>query len=109
MKRLFAILMFSLTVVGSYANHPFSAPAPDADIEIYPSVVSSELNINVDENLANGTVTVSIFNAVGEIVLEETLGLGLNKLDVTKLSKGNYVAVVRANDTYKSKSSFDVV
>lgn len=109
MNRFFAILIFSLTVAGSYANHLVNTPAPNADIEIYPSVVSSELNINVDENLANGAVTVSIFNSVGEIVLEETLGLGLNKLDVTKLAKGNYIAVVRANDAYKSKSSFDVV
>jgi hypothetical protein len=52
---------------------------------------------------------VSIFNSLGEIIIEEKLGLGLNKIDTSNLEKGNYVAVVRENDEYKNKSSFEVL
>ena len=109
MKRIFAILIISLSAVSSQANITFNNSNSEVGIEIYPATVSNELNIQVDEKLANGAVTVSVFNSVGEIVLEETLGLGLNKIDVTKLSNGSYVAVVRENDVYKSKSSFEVI
>ena len=97
--------MILLFATAAFANDPVS----ESGVEIYPNVVNEELNIDVDEQLANGRVTVSVFNSVGEIVLEETLGLGLNKLDVTGLTNGSYVAVVRQNDVYKSKSDFEVI
>jgi len=109
MKRIFGILMIILVAVGSQANTLFNDPVSESGIEIYPTTVSNELNIDVDDKLAETTVTVSVFNSVGEIVLQETLGLGLNKVDVSKLPHGNYVAVVRENDEYKSKSNFEVV
>lgn len=109
MKHLFATLFLSITLTAGFANGLVHAVAYSSDIEIYPSAVSGLLNIDVDENLANGVVTVSIFNSIGEIVLEEVLGLGLNKVDVSSLAKGSYVAVVRENEKYKSKSSFEVI
>ena len=92
-----------------YAKTELRASNSNSGIEIYPTVVNSELNIEIDDKLANGKVTVSIFNSVGEIVMEEILGLGLNKLNVEKFAKGDYTAVVRENDVYKSKSDFEVI
>jgi len=109
MKRIFGILIISLVAVSSQANSTVNNSISVAGIEIYPTNDSNELNIEVDKKLANGTVTVSVFNSIGEIVLEETLGFGLNTLDVANLGKGAYVAVVRENGVYKSKSDFEVV
>ena len=108
MTRIFAILMISLVTINSQANTYFNDPISENGIEFYAITTPGELNIEVDEELDNQVVTVSVFNSVGEIVLEKTLGLGLNKIDVQKLAKGNYIAVVRENDKYKSKSSFEV-
>jgi hypothetical protein len=109
MIRIFAIFIITLATFSSQANTSFNDPTTKTGVEIYPAVVSSELNIDIDDTLANGTVTVSIFNSLGEIVIEENLDLGLNKIDTSNLEKGNYVAVVRENDEYKNKSSFEVI
>jgi len=109
MTRIFAILIITLATFSSQANTGFNDPNSEVGIEFYTSTVSGELNIEVDDKLANQVVTVSVFNSVGEVVLEETLGLGLNKVDTSKLTKGNCVAVVRENGEYKSKSKFEVI
>lgn len=85
-----------------------SDPTIDNGVSIYPSIVTSVLNIEIDEKLAGGSITVSVFNSMGEIVLENVLGLGLNKVDTSTLPDGNYVAVVRQNDVLQSKSAFEV-
>jgi hypothetical protein len=108
MKRVFGILVISLVAVGSQANITANDPTSEAGIEIAPAVQNDYLDIEVDEQLAGTTVTVSVFNSMGEIVLESNLGLGLNKINVQNLAKGDYVAVVRENGEYTSKQSFVV-
>lgn len=67
-----------------------------------------QLQIDIPDEMAGGSITVSIFNKVGEIVMDGVLGLGLNQVEVDGLEKGKYVAVVRMNDEYKSKTEFYV-
>ncbi|MGB0918452.1 MAG: T9SS type A sorting domain-containing protein [Flavobacteriales bacterium] len=105
MRRIFGAIMVLLISTAVSANDPIS----ETGVEIYPTIVNTELNIEIDEQLATGKVTVSVFNSIGEIVLEETLDLGLNKLDTSHLENGAYVAVVRQNFEYKSKQSFEVI
>ena len=120
MRRIFGTMMIIAVGVGSqaqemryddlaYLKTESVDPNSNSGIEIYPTVVNKELNIEIGDNLANGKVTVSIFNSIGEIVMEETLGLGLNKLNVDLLPNGSYVAVVRQNDVYKSKSNIEII
>jgi|GEM_PF-2255785 len=92
----------------AYANVSFNDPAVDAGINIYPSVTTDNLFIEVSDKFVGDKVTVSVFNGVGEIVAETVLGLGLNRIEVAQLPKGTYVAVVRENDVYASKSNFEV-
>jgi hypothetical protein len=92
----------------AYANISFNDPSIDAGINIYPTVTTENLFIEVSDKFVGVKVTVSIFNTVGEIVLESVLGLGLNRVEVAQLPKGSYVAVVRENDVYASKSNFEV-
>jgi len=108
MRRVFGILMVSLMSVAVQANTLFNDPTSETKVEIAPKVENNFLSIEVDEELVGTKMTVSVFNSMGEIVLESTLGLGLNKVDVKALQKRDYVAVVRKNDQYASKSSFVV-
>lgn len=118
-NRIFAAL---LTTIVAFSNQAESAsikerattrtheidPSIDNGVSIYPSIVTSVLNIEIGDGLAGGSITVSVFNSLGEIVLENVLGLGLNKIDVSAFPDGNYVAVVRQNDVLQSKSDFEV-
>lgn len=108
MRRVFGILMVLLMSVAGQANTFSNDPTSETKVEIAPKVENNFLSIEVDEELVGTKMTVSVFNSMGEIVLESTLGLGLNKVDVKALQKGEYVAVVRKNDQYASKSSFVV-
>lgn len=111
MKRLIGILTIAVMGIttGLNADPSNNNSKNEAGINIHSEIVSNELIIEVDEQLAETVVTVSVFNKIGEIVLQEKLGLGLNKVDVTSLVEGEYVAVVRENDVYKSKSNFKVI
>lgn len=108
MKRVFGILMIMIVAAGSQANSRSNDPTSEAGIEIAPTVKNNYLDIDVDDKLAGTTVSVSVFSSVGDIVLEMNLGLGLNKISVQDLPKGDYVAVVRENGEYSSKQSFVV-
>jgi hypothetical protein len=119
MTRIFGVLMiigcaFTSQAQSSgrhelaYAKTSINDPKADNGVSIYPTVVTTELNIAIDAKLAGGSVVVSVFNNMGEIVLENVLGIGLNKVDASVLPKGNYVAVVRQNDDFRSKSNFEV-
>lgn len=108
MKQLIGILMISLVAFGSQANTAFGDPNSEKAVVIYSEIKTNMLSIEVDDQLAGSSVTVSVFNSVGEIVLESTLGLGLNKISVLGFAQGEYVAVVRENGVYTSKSSFEV-
>lgn len=108
MKRIFGILIISLVAVGSQAKSTENDPSSEAGIEIAHAVENNYLDIEVDDQLSGTTVTVSVFSSMGEIVLETTLGLGLNKVNVQELKKGEYIAVVREDGEYASKQSFVV-
>lgn len=92
----------------AYAKTAMNDPKLDDGVSIYPTVVTKELNIAIDDKLAGGSISISVFNELGEIVLESVLGIGLNKIDASALPKGNYIAVVRKNDEFQDKSNFEV-
>jgi hypothetical protein len=117
--RIFAVIVMSVFAFSNEAQSAMTQtlgaartyntdPNTDNGVNIYPLVVTSVLNIEIDDRLAGGSITVSVFNSMGEIVLENVLGLGLNKIDASVLPKGNYVAVIRQNDTFQTKSNFEV-
>ncbi|MBL4587024.1 MAG: T9SS type A sorting domain-containing protein [Flavobacteriales bacterium] len=118
MKRIFGTLMIFLVSVGSQAqtmvtdqlvdaNEAFSYSKASAGINIYPSIVNDILNIDVDEHVI-GNITVSVFNSLGKIVVEQTLNTGSNAIDTNFLLAGEYVAVVRKNEIFQEKLRFEV-
>lgn len=108
MKRVFGILMISLVALGSQAKNKVNDPTSKASVVIATDVENNYLNIEVEDELTGAKITVSVFSSMGEIVLETTLGPGLNKVNVQDLKKGEYTAVVRKNGEYTSKRSFVV-
>lgn len=108
MKYLLSLFLLSALSLGGKANTSDNDPTSENKVEISPRVENNYLSIDVDDELSGASVTVSVFNSIGEIVLETTLGLGVNKIDVQGLPNGDYVAVVRENGDYASKSSFVV-
>jgi hypothetical protein len=56
------------------------------EINVYPNPTSTEINIKIDNES-----TFDISSLVGKKVNEGFLNIGLNKLDVSNLSNGNYI------------------
>ena len=108
MKYIFGILMVFLLSIENQAKSIHNDPTGNAGIEIAPNVENNYLAIEVEQELSETVVTVSVFSSLGEIVLETVLRSGLNKINVQNLKAGEYVAVVRENGEYTSKRSFTV-
>lgn len=79
----------------------------DAEINITVKKVSNELTIEVSQPVT-GSVTLSVFSQMGEIVLTTELRSGTNSINVGKLAAGAYTAVVRENDEFKQKLEFQL-
>lgn len=108
MKNFCGIVLLMLISVGNQTVVFATGPDSEPKVEIARAVENNYLSIEVDEQLAGKQVTVSVFSSLGEIVLEETLGLGLNKINVQGLKQGEYMVVVRENGEYASKQAFVV-
>lgn len=107
MKQILSILTIALFSMVCQAEN-LNDPTTEAGIEIAPTVENNYLDIEVDEEFSGASFTVSVFSSLGEIVYQGQLGIGLNKIDVTKMEKGQYTAVVRKDGEYTSKQSFTV-
>lgn len=108
MKTFLIILSVTFSALSAHSMEATFDPNSDKSVVIYPEIQTNMLSIEVDEALSGSSITVSIFSGLGEVVLETELGLGLNKINVADLKQGEYVAVVRENGVYTSKSSFEV-
>lgn len=69
---------------------------------------SEELTIEVTPDVT-GTVTLAVFSQNGEIVIERELAQGANRISVNRLPSGSYTAVVRENDVFREKQTFEVI
>lgn len=108
MKRIFGILLLTLFGLNSYAIKTVSGLNSGPSVEIASAVENNYLNIEVDDEFSGASFTVSVFSSLGKIVSESQLGLGLNKIDVSNLDEGEYIAVVRKNGEYTNKRKFYV-
>jgi hypothetical protein len=72
-------------------------------VRIFPNPAKNVISIEF-ETATDNTVNVSIFNAQGRIVMEETITQGNSVLNVSNLQKGIYIVRLSApslNETVK--------
>ena len=104
MKRFFSAF-FLLTFFTLNGSVTF---AWSDGISISSNKIPDELIIDVTNDVA-GTVTLAVFSQNGEIVLERELSQGANRISVNRLPAGSYTAVVRENDVFREKQTFEVM
>lgn len=107
MRRIFGVIMMMTVAFGSITAANTADPNSENGIQISP-VDGENLTIEISDKLLSDEVTVSIFSSIGKVVIQETLETGLNKLSIAELPEGEYTAVVRQNDEFKSKETFEV-
>lgn len=107
MRRIFGVLMLLAVTFGTIAATSSVDPNSENGIQISP-VIGDNLTIEISDQLVTDEVTVSVFSSIGKVVIQETLETGLNKLSIAELPEGEYTAVVRQNDEFKSKETFEV-
>jgi hypothetical protein len=100
---LFSLLFSLHNISGAVASNGVDP----VQITIIAKESADELFVDVS-NEADGTVTLSIFSEIGEIVITERLVPGTNRVKVRHLRPGQYVAVVRHNDEFRQKQVFNV-
>ncbi|MCF8256845.1 MAG: hypothetical protein K9J06_04800 [Flavobacteriales bacterium] len=106
MKSIFLVL-FSISVAyTSSASGVFDGADP-VNISIMAKDSGEEILVDVAAEV-EGSVTLSIFSETGEIVINEHLNAGGNRIKLRHLRPGQYVAVVRQNDEFRQKQTFKV-
>ena len=86
------VFLMSLSVDNEFV----SIPTYDNDLvsNIYPNPATSQLTIDLNEA---GTATVTIYNILGQAVIEETVQNVSNKINIAELSSGLYFVKVNQN------------
>jgi hypothetical protein len=104
MKHFFSITLF----LASFACNLAFANDVSNGISISANNIPEELIIDITNDVA-GKVTLSVFSQNGEIVIERELSPGANRISVNRLPAGSYTAVVRENDVFREKQTFEVM
>lgn len=71
------------------------------ELTVYPNPARNFVNINCNE--INGHSRLVVTDLSGKTVLQQNLSLGLNKVDISKLSKGMYILLVTNNNENKTQ------
>jgi len=88
-------------------NNPVAFAWSDG-ISISANKTPEELTIEITPDVS-GKVTLAVFSQKGEIVIERELSQGANRISVNRLPAGSYTAVVRENDVFREKQTFEVM
>lgn len=102
LSALLSVFLFNGT--SATVMHDGSDPV---QITISAKDSGEEILVNVSTD-TDGKVTLSVFSENGEIVVDEQLTPGGNRIKVRHLRPGQYVAVVRHNDEFRQKQEFKV-
>jgi len=96
-KAYYRLMIVDKDGATSFSNVIAINPINSLSISIYPNPAHNNLSLHLQNNKAE-TVTVKVKDMLGRVVVQQTssLGLGINSLsiNVSYLSKGNYLVVV---------------
>ncbi|MFY7964141.1 MAG: T9SS type A sorting domain-containing protein [Chitinophagaceae bacterium] len=77
------------------------SPETVTDFILYPNPAKSIININVETLIGKGSIIVS--DLYGKQIKTQMLSMGINTLDITKLSKGMYFVSLITNEGKTTK------
>ncbi len=70
-------------------------------MQLFPNPVQSAIALKLNEERAIANISIQIFNAQGQLLLQEQYnkptGTSIRNINVSRLSKGNYVLILRLN------------
>jgi serine protease AprX len=70
-------------------------------MQLFPNPVQSTIALKLNEERAIANISIQIFNAQGQLLLQEQYnkptGTSIHNINVSLLSKGNYVMILRLN------------
>ena len=67
-------------------------------ISIYPNPANDHVNIEISSSLVSNHTTVEITDALGKLVMQETLGTEITRINISKLEEGVYFFKVSTNN-----------
>lgn len=67
-------------------------------ISIYPNPANDHVNVEISSNLVSNHTTVEITDALGKLVMQETLGTEVTRINISKLEDGVYFFKVSTNN-----------
>ena len=68
----------------------------DSYFALYPNPVSTEINISFPKN--SDSAEFALFNILGEKILQSNITTLRNRIDVSALSSGMYIASITSNN-----------
>ena len=71
---------------------------------VYPNPVSTEINISFPKNVAQAEFV--LYNVLGEIVLKTRISPLKNRLDISRLTSGMYIASIASDN---KTTSFKII
>jgi uncharacterized protein (TIGR02145 family) len=86
---------FSVRCLSDSAVNQINENSINKNILIYPNPATNRVFITITDRLY---LKMQIYNAVGECVLQRELSGGTNDIDISSLSKGNYVIKLTSTD-----------
>lgn len=72
----------------------------ETQFALYPNPVSTDINISFPNEVVNATF--SLYNVLGEKVLQKTVSTVNNRVDVSHLPSGMYIATIESNSLRNS-------
>jgi SdrD B-like domain/Secretion system C-terminal sorting domain len=81
----------------SYSYVKFVKFAQDGKVEVYPVPATNTLNITFSDVVVNQGMVVSLYNNMGQVVLQKNIASTTATIDVTKLANGMYQLRVVSN------------
>lgn len=73
------------------------------NVEIYPTIVENNIQINLEEELLRQDVKLFIYNVIGQEMMQKVLLTQNQSVNLNNLEKGNYFVKIQVDDQYEVK------
>ncbi len=88
-----------------FATPPTSikAPTQDLDLNVYPTVITDEFFVEVNEEILNKKTQISVVNNLGQVIYNNTITNSKERLDASNFPPGIYYVRINNEDGIGTK------